>query len=105
MIGSNQVHPLNMSDTDIDNSNTSNNDDKDDDEGGTETVNVQIEAADQEQHPQPHKVSDDLSLMITLCESPHRLLATLNEDDMSLDLPSIPQYVEIIFDFTFIFSL
>ena len=105
VIGSNQVHPLNMSDTDIDNSNTSNNNDKDDDERGAETVNVQIEAADPEQHPQPHKVSDDLSLMITLCESPHRLLATLDEDDMSLDLPSIPQYVEIILDLKFIFLL
>ena len=28
-------------------------------------------------------------MMVTLCESPHRFLATL-DDDLSLDLPSVP---------------
>ena len=31
----------------------------------------------------------DPEMMVTLCESPHRFLATL-DDDLSLDLPSVP---------------
>ena len=35
------------------------------------------------------EASLDSAMMMTLCESPHRYLATL-DDDLSLDLPSVP---------------
>ena len=41
--------------------------------------------------PEAEKTDESLDpeMMVTLCESPHRFLATL-DDDLSLDLPSVP---------------
>ena len=59
-----------------------------DSEDGAETEDVeQVEST--EEGTEKTGESLDPDLMVTLCESPHRFLATL-DDDLSLDLPSVP---------------
>ena len=49
------------------------------------------EAEEGAETPEAEKTDESLDpeMMVTLCESPHRFLATL-DDDLSLDLPSVP---------------
>ena len=58
-------------------------------EDGAETEDVEQVESTEEEGTEKTGESLDPDLMVTLCESPHRFLATL-DDDLSLDLPSVP---------------
>ena len=80
VLGSNQVHPLNISDTDLEQDKEHGHDDYESSGQDSDSDDVRIEIVAPQLEPPPDP--DTASMINTLCESPHRFSEMIHGSDL-----------------------